>query len=642
MRVSVERRRGWGLFAACALVLAALASACETDSDGFVFEDESSSGDGGSEASAGGSKGGATSAGRGGNGAGAATTGGRAEGGGGEPTPDGGSGGSLAPPSGAGEAGAPAPGTGGSGGMSTEPTAGSGGGTGDSEPPTLIGTHPTSGASDVPEGSAIRAQFSEELDDATVTEDSFVVTVNGDAVGGELDIGGDIVTFIPAVRMPLLAKVTITLGAEITDRAGNALADAPHEWSFQLSDGVWHPGGPSLGNGNGPQAAIDETRAVVGWTDSNQLIWAAASDDQNGFSAPVSVTASSAPSDLQLGSVGGGAAIAVWVEHPRIRSSKFTPGSGWSLPVYIDQNGAESASGLELATSESGFAVASWISSTDGGAARSVWGNRFASNAWGTASTVDSSTTESYAGELSVSISDSGLAVTLGTRQGEEFHTIWASSRSAGSWSTPATLETVTRRNPNASNELTSISQRAISVANNGQMLAVWTLYTSGRGSNPPVETRFMRSSTTGTWGEFESFGDRRGGLWLAGNGSGEVLAAFNYSASMDLVPMRYTPTNGWSALAPFQGTSGVNGGAYVDIAIDEAGNGLLAWDPLESPRAARYVADGAGAQWSTPPTELGARSSGVSLAVSRKRGAGVVTWADGGGIYARIFDFQD
>jgi hypothetical protein len=645
----MDRRMGWSSVAGLVLGLAALSSACETENDGYVFDGEGASGDGGADTGSGGSKGGSVSGGRGGTtnpegGAGAsATTGGSPEGGGsgGEPNPEGGTAGSVSPPVQAGDGGtATTPGT---GGAAPEPTAGSGGDAGDTTPPEVTGTNPSNDASNVPGTTEIRAQFSEALDPATVTEDSFVVSVNGVDLPGALDVDDDLVTFAPGVRFPLLGNVTVTLGAEITDLAGNALSEAPYEWSFQLADGVWHAAGPVLGEGSGPQTASDQTGSVVGWTDSDQLIWAAASDDSDdGFAAPVSVTASAAPTDFQMGSIGGGAALAVWMEYPRVRSSRFTPGSGWSSPAFIDQSGAEGASGLRLATNEHGYAVAAWSHWTDGGASRSISGNRFAGGAWGTATVIDSSTTQSFT-DIAVSISDNGVAGALCTRVEEQIETVWASSRSSNSWSTPATLESVERHNPDASNELTTVSQRALNVENNGRMLAVWTLYTSGIGANPPIETRFVRSTSTGTWGDFDSFGDRRGGLWLAGNGDGQALAAFSYSASAGLVPMRYTPDNGWSALTAFDGTTGANGGIYADLAIDAAGNGLMFWNPLDTPRAARYVAGSAGAQWSAPPTELSEGSAfGVSVSVSRVRGNGVAAWSDQDGIHARRFDFAD
>lgn len=644
---------GWGSLAVMALGLAALASACDTDGDGYVFDEGSTDAgapNGGSAREkpgpASGGRGGTPSAQGGAAGDRASEAGAPgAEGGGGSLTPEGGTAGSAPSPDQAGEGGTSAvPGNGGASGAAPEPTAGSGG-AGDTTPPTVTGTTPADGASNVPGGTAIRVQFSETLDEATVNAGSFVISANGVEVPGTLELDDDLVAFTPSARLPLLGRVEITLGAEISDLAGNALSGAPYAWSFSLADGIWHAAGTPLSTGFGVQTAIDDTDAVVAWVDSNQsLIWAASSDDtENGFGSPISVTTSASPYDFQLGSIGGGEAIAVWLESPRVRSSRFTPGDGWSSPVYIDQSGTGSASGLRLATDEYGYAVAAWLSTSDDLSSRAVWGNRFAARDWGTAATIDSSTTHSYS-SIALSISDSGLAGVLCTRTEEQLETVWVSSRSGNTWTTPATLESVERHNPNASNELTTVSQRSLHVENSGRMLAVWTLYTSGIGSNPPIETRFARSATNGSWGAFESFGDRRGGLWLAGNGSGQVLATFSYSASAGLVPMRYTPSNGWSALTPFDGTSGVNGGAYIDLGMDAAGNGLMAWDPLESPRAARYVAGSAGAQWSSPPTDLAESPAfALSLAVSRKRGAGVAAWlAADNEIYARIFDFAE
>ncbi len=650
--VLVERRVGWGSLAVLALGLAALASACDTEDDGYVFEESNDAG--AANGGAAGEKAGPASGGRGGTpsaqgGAGgdrASEAGGPgAEGGGGALTPEGGTAGSAPEPVQAGEGGTSAmPGSGGASGAAPEPTAGSGG-AGDTTPPAVTGTTPTDGASNVPGGTAIRVQFSETLDEATVNADSFVVSANGVEVPGTLELSDDLVAFTPSARLPLLARVEITLGAEISDLAGNALSGAPYEWSFSLADGIWHPAGTPLSTGIGVQTAIDDTDAVVAWVDSNQsLIWAASSDDsENRFGSPVSVTTSASPGDFQLGSIGGGAAIAVWIEYPRVRSSRFTPGDGWSSPVYIDQSGTGNASSLRLATDEHGYAVAAWATNTDDLTSRSVWGNRFAADAWGTAATIDSSTTHSYSG-IALSISDDGLAGVLCTRTEEQLETVWVSSRSGNSWTTPTPLESVERHNPNASNELTTVSQRSIHVENSGRMLAVWTLYTSGLGADAPYETRFVRSAANGSWGAFESFGDRRGGLRLAGNGSGQVLATFSSGASAALVPMRYTPSNGWSALTPFESTSEARGGAYISLGMDAAGNGLLAWDPLDYPRAARYVAGSAGAQWSSPPTALAESPTfALSLAVSRRRGSGVAAWiAANNQISARVFDFAE
>src|SRR5688500_1472416 len=99
--------------------------------------------------------------------------------------------------------------------------------------PTVVGTTPAAGATEVARNTTITATFSEPVAAASVTPTTFQLSLaQGAAVTGTLVVNGATVTFTPAGPLLLDTSYTVQLGTGITDVDGAPLAN-PFTWSFR-------------------------------------------------------------------------------------------------------------------------------------------------------------------------------------------------------------------------------------------------------------------------------------------------------------------------------------------------------------------------------------------------------------------------
>jgi hypothetical protein len=485
----------------------------------------------------------------------------------------------------------------------------------------------------------IRVEFSEPIAPDSLSDSAFVVELAGDEVMGSLDTDGNRVTFTPDAPLSLLGEYTITLTPELTDLAGNPLDGAPYEWTFRMKDGSFGESA-ALGEGYGAQVAIDSNgNAFVVWPQASATgLWVVVNDrTTDGFSEPVPLELAAQPTDLQVGVIGPGQILAAWVESARVRASTFTRAGGWTEPTSIDAGAHDSAFYLNLATHEDGYAAAVWRSDVNGSpTTRYVMGTRFTRSDGFSAAQVTSNTTLSLSTPI-VTIAPNGTATVFCTEYDNQTEWVWLRTRSGASWSSAIPLETVARKDPNNSNTTLSVSQRALAADRNGRVLVAYTLYKSGAGANPPIETRYVRSAANGTFGTPVDFGDRRGALLLTGVANGDALAVFSNGVADGLHTVRYTTANGWTSLNDFAGVA-AQGGAYIDLGADLLGNGLLVWNLYDHTRWSRFV-PGTGAEWAEEQT-LADGGGPVAVAVST-RGPGIAAWAASGTVSAARFDFE-
>jgi len=100
---------------------------------------------------------------------------------------------------------------------------------GDTTPPTVVSTSPTSGATGVAVDTVVTATFSEAMDAATITASSF--TIAGVSGSVSYNSGTYTANFTPASDLAYDTAYTASLSTAITDVAGNPLASA-YSWSF--------------------------------------------------------------------------------------------------------------------------------------------------------------------------------------------------------------------------------------------------------------------------------------------------------------------------------------------------------------------------------------------------------------------------
>ncbi len=129
----------------------------------------------------------------------------------------------------------------------------------DETAPTVTGTEPSDGATDVLLNRNVTATFSENLNSTSLTTDSFVVAdADGNAVAGSVSIvGSTTAAFNPEVNFEGETVYTATIKTDVTDLANpaNALA-ADYVWSF-TTGATADETGPTVTGTDPSDGAID-------------------------------------------------------------------------------------------------------------------------------------------------------------------------------------------------------------------------------------------------------------------------------------------------------------------------------------------------------------------------------------------------
>lgn len=144
-----------------------------------------------------------------------------------------------------GNAGAGRGGNSGSGGTSGtddggESGTGATGGSGDddTEAPTIVSITPGDGDVDVERDVTVTIEFSEAIDENSVTETSVVLTGPDGDVSGALGVDENVVTFTAEKKLYLLGDYTVTIDETIADLARNTLEER-ESVGFKVRDGRW-------------------------------------------------------------------------------------------------------------------------------------------------------------------------------------------------------------------------------------------------------------------------------------------------------------------------------------------------------------------------------------------------------------------
>ncbi|MBI5193709.1 MAG: Ig-like domain-containing protein [Nitrospirae bacterium] len=101
----------------------------------------------------------------------------------------------------------------------------------DKTPPTVSSTNPVNGATNIPVNATITANFSEPIDSATVTKDTFTVSAGSNNVTGTFTVSGTSATFTPSGNITENTTCTVTITTGVKDLAGNTMA-GNFTWSF--------------------------------------------------------------------------------------------------------------------------------------------------------------------------------------------------------------------------------------------------------------------------------------------------------------------------------------------------------------------------------------------------------------------------
>jgi len=130
-------------------------------------------------------------------------------------------------------------GDGGTGGMAGDGGAGGGGSGGiDEIGPRVVETTPANGATTVAVDTVVVASFDEDLDAATVSITTVLLTAPGDVpIPATVTYADRMATLMPADRLPGNAFMTATIKADVRDVAGNTLG-SDFTWTFTTDYGT--------------------------------------------------------------------------------------------------------------------------------------------------------------------------------------------------------------------------------------------------------------------------------------------------------------------------------------------------------------------------------------------------------------------
>ncbi|PLX88341.1 MAG: hypothetical protein C0619_12960, partial [Desulfuromonas sp.] len=106
----------------------------------------------------------------------------------------------------------------------------------DLTPPTVLGTNPAEGATDIPLNSSITVTFSEPINPASAISSNFILVDNlANPVSGQVSGSANTATFTPDAPLDYSTTYTATVTTGILDTAGNPLA-SDFSWDFATED----------------------------------------------------------------------------------------------------------------------------------------------------------------------------------------------------------------------------------------------------------------------------------------------------------------------------------------------------------------------------------------------------------------------
>jgi hypothetical protein len=123
----------------------------------------------------------------------------------------------------------------GGGGSGGKATGGGGSGGSTAAAPTVVSSTPAEGATNVATNVNAKATFSEPMDCASLTAETFTVTSGATAVAGTVICSGSAAVFWPAAHLPSNVAFTATISTRAKSLANVALK-ADHTWTFTTGD----------------------------------------------------------------------------------------------------------------------------------------------------------------------------------------------------------------------------------------------------------------------------------------------------------------------------------------------------------------------------------------------------------------------
>lgn len=501
----------------------------------------------------------------------------------------------------------------------------------DLTPPSVAGSTPAPGEKDVDILAPITLVFSEPMDAASVTADSFTVEAGSARIEGAVSCAAATCVFRPTRPLPYREAVRVTVSTAARDVAGRPLASV-HTLNFTTRGRQWSASPAQVQTvrpGLVPDVAVDGQGGalavwVQGGADGTLRPYAARRAPHGAWSAPqVLDTQHAGEADRPVVAVNAaGVGVAVWElrvgTDTRLYAAEYAPESGWSAPKPIEQ-GAGPVGPARVAVDSQGHALV--VYQQRDGATASVWAvRRVAGVGWSSPLRLEASaapvgpvlTTDGAGNALAawVAVETDGTRSVRARRFNPEG--TWAAAESVAALVDEA-LPAVAL---SADGSATVVFRRR---AEDGSLSILARRFVPGTG----WEAEALLGRGSPTWGEVAVAMDRWGRAlvaWTGLGGSGPVLRL-----------ARYTSETGWQEVDVATGRA-----TQPVVGADGQGNFHLLWvenvSGEDRVHSARYP-DGATALGATRALESahGGTSKRPRLAVSAGAGASAVWYRDNG-----------
>ncbi len=432
----------------------------------------------------------------------------------------------------------------------------------DNTPPTIVSRSPDADATGVSRTAAISVMFSEPIAAASVTAGSFQVSGPGGPVAGSISVTGSNATFGSDAPLTPGTQYTVTIGTQVTDLAGNALASSS-SWMFTTGAATWSA--PALLETEMNMAA-SELR--VAWGGSIVMAtWLMASCSGAICQQPSQVwyavrQGGAWSAGAAIGGVPGtvglyaltvdstGRATIVFPATVGGRSSMYAAtyaAGSWTSPVLIETDDTGNATAPSVAADAGGNVFAAW--QQHDGTRDNIMASRYtAGGTWGSAVPLEQLTTT--ASNPSVAAGADGSAFAVWT-QGSS---MYGARYSAGSWGQPSIAGTGNGR-------------IRVAMHTDGSVIAVW-----------PSGNDVLANRNTGAWGAAAPIDGLDGpSLQAFALAMPEGRAMALWTQSGDLWQCRFDPAQGWGAAFRIESAGGT--AQYPTLAFAPDGSGLGAWE---------------------------------------------------------------
>jgi hypothetical protein len=507
------------------------------------------------------------------------------------------------------------------------------------EAPTITSHIPAIDETDVDPITTIQIVFSEPMLAPSINDRTILLSARQTPVSGAVTLAEDGVTatFVPAERLDLLGRYTVTATTGATDLAGNALA-VDLSWSFEVRDGVWSSVTAPL------ETDVDDIYARVGCDDAGRCVavWSAWNGTNTVMRSkrfvppgtwerlPDVPTNDNTVSAVDLAVGPSGHAILMWAQHTTVGGSGRFDAYGnafdsgvWTVPQPVETNDSTSVVNerdfaVRVGIDGGGNGLAIWQRETTSGTV-GLWSNRYEPTTGWAPPVLLAERVARLSADLAMNRQGQAIATWSQDDGGGVFH-VWAKRYEAGAWQPSQQVQDVG----------TARDEVRASIASDGTATVVWIEQFTGY-------LRSRLASPAGTWGPVRLVQADTADSELpslATDGLGHTMAVwlrYDGVSRLDVVAARQDAATGtWGAQEPL-----FLGADSPGVALDPRGNGFAfgVAEPDENVWVRRYV-NGAG--WrpeqriSMFPTGGGACSSNSAPKVAITRhGDAIALWCE-------------